>query len=175
MTLIEHIQDIHFSVINVKKLLQKRVVWGRTFSLWMEYFSSSATNAHSRWKLKHILTILEGKDPNTSCVMTCLLTNSHCKAHGNYTWHGQLTKYKEPISSMCTECGKTDTTKVEVDKHIMFHTREKQLSCDQCGKAFKQICFLQQHTKTLTGEKTHICKFCEKTITIKLALRKYGL
>ena len=32
------------------------------------------------------------------------------------------TKYKEPLCSMCFECGKTNATKVEVDKHLMFHT-----------------------------------------------------
>ena len=45
-------------------------------------------------------------------------------------WHGM---YKELFSSMCIECGKSNTTKVEVDKQIIFHTMEKQCSCEQCG------------------------------------------
>ena len=44
-------------------------------------------------------------------------------------WHGM---YKEPFSSMCIECGKSNATKVEVDKQIIFHTMEKQSSFEQC-------------------------------------------
>ena len=39
---------------------------------------------------------------------------------------------------MRIECGKSNTTKVEVDKHITFHIMEKQYSCEPCGKAFRQ-------------------------------------
>ena len=52
---------------------------------------------------------------------------------------------------MCIYCGKTNTTKEEVDKHVMCHTsgekknKKKQLGCEPCEKAFTQ-----QHTKILT-------------------------
>jgi hypothetical protein len=39
-----------------------------------------------------------------------------------------INQIQEPPSSMCIECGKTNGTKGEVDKHIMFHTRENELS-----------------------------------------------
>ena len=48
---------------------------------------------------------------------------------------------------MCIYCGKSNTNKEEVDKHIMCHTREKQLGCEHCEKAFTQ-----QHTQILTCE-----------------------
>ena len=54
--------------------------------------------------------------------------------HGDVYW----TRYKEPLSSMCMECGKSNTTKVEVNKHILFHTNKKQPSYEQCGKALKK-------------------------------------
>ena len=51
---------------------------------------------------------------------------------------------------MCIECGKSNTTKVEVDEQIIFHAKEKQSSCEQCGKAFTQTFLLLQDTRTLT-------------------------
>ena len=54
---------------------------------------------------------------------------------------------------MCIDCGKSNTNKEEVDKHIMCHTRGKtQLGCEHCEKAFTQ-----QHTQILTCEKPKIC------------------
>ena len=60
--------EICFTVIIVRKLLQRRVV----------QLSSSATNANSSEKLKEIKTIilygyLNARGPNVSCAITCLL------------------------------------------------------------------------------------------------------
>ena len=41
--------------------------------------------------------------------------------------------YNKPFSSMCIESGKSNATKVEVDKQIMINTMEKQSSCEQRG------------------------------------------
>ena len=66
------------------------------------------------------------------------------------TWHGQLTKFKEPPSSKCIYCRKSNTNKEEVDKHVMCHTskEEKKLGCEHCEKAFTRY-----HTQILTCEK----------------------
>ena len=69
------------------------------------------------------------------------LKSSHVKAHWIFTLHGQLTNFKEPPSSMCIYCGKSNINKEKFDKHIMCHTREKkkkQLGCQKCEKAFTQ-------------------------------------
>ena len=48
---------------------------------------------------------------------------------------------------MCIECGKSNATKVVVDKHIIFQTMEKQYSCRKCGKAFKPKFFVAAYKK----------------------------
>ena len=53
---------------------------------------------------------------------------------------------------MCTYCGKTNTTKEEVDKHIMCNTKEKKLGYEHCEKAFAQ-----QHTQIVICENPTIC------------------
>ena len=51
----------------------------------------------------------------------------------------QITKFKEPPSSICISCGKSNTNKDEVEKNIMCHTREKTQLGLGCEKAFTQF------------------------------------
>ena len=60
------------------------------------------------------------------------------------TWKTAMAKqieflhdiYKEPFISMCFQCGKSNATKVKIDKQIVFHAMEKQSSCEQCVKNY---------------------------------------
>ena len=60
----------------------------------------------------HIIWRLDGKRPNVSCVMTCLLRKQAGQGMMNFylAWTGQSTKYKEPLINRCIECGKTNAT-----------------------------------------------------------------
>ena len=57
-------------------------------------------------------------------VMICLLGKQPCQSTLNFDI---------AFSIMCIECGKSNVTKVEVNKQIIFHAMEKQSSCEQCG------------------------------------------
>ena len=46
--------DLYFIVLTVRELLWRRVVWGCTLFMYMPWFSSFATNVHSRKKPKVI-------------------------------------------------------------------------------------------------------------------------
>ena len=92
----------------------------------MKHFSSSATNAHSRGTPKDIyISIFSGymkaRGPNVNIVMTCLL--------GKQPWQSTLNfdmvcakRHLLKFSIMCIKCGKSNATKVEVDKHKKFYT-----------------------------------------------------
>ena len=71
------------------------------------------------------------RGPNVSCVMTCLLRKQAGQVTLNLylAWTGQSTKYKEPLINRYIKCGRTNATLVEVDKRMIFPTREKQLIC----------------------------------------------
>ena len=74
---------------------------------------------------------------------------------------------------MCIECGKSNVTKVEVDKHLIFYTMKNHSSCEQCGKAFTQNFFFVSIKDLLLG-KSHTCQYCEETITRSPALRMHA-
>ena len=69
---------LHFTVLNLRNLLQSRVVWGHTFSLYIKHFSSSANNVYSIRTLRETKTgiflgYLKARGPNVSCAIICLL------------------------------------------------------------------------------------------------------
>ena len=63
---------------------------------------------------------------------------------------------------MCIYCGNTNTTKEEVDKHIMCHTNKNQLGYEHCDKAFTK-----KHTQTFP--------YCDKLTTRSSAFRKHAI
>ena len=79
----------------------------------------------------------------------------------------------EPSSSMCIESGKYNATKVEIDKHIIFCTMEKQSSFEQCGKAFSETYFFGSIQELLLGQ-SHTCQYREKTIARSPDLKKHA-
>ena len=131
----------------------------------MKHFSSSATNSHSWGTLKDIYKsivskYLKARGPYVNIIIPCLL--------GKQLWHSTLTfdlvctkSHLLNCSSMCIECGKYNSTKVEVDEHIIFHTMDKQSSCEQRGKAFTQKCFFCSIQQLLLS-KSHKCQYYEK-------------
>ena len=77
---------------------------------------------------------------------------------------------------MCISCGKTNATKVEVDRHMMFQSREKlKVSCEQCEKAFTQKFQFSSIQELLLG-RSHVstCQYCVKYIIISSILRKHA-
>ena len=75
ITLIKHIREIHFCVLDVTELLRRWGVWGFTLVLYMTWLSSPATNVHLGWQFKEIYKgifpeYMKEKDFNASFVIT---------------------------------------------------------------------------------------------------------
>ena len=109
----------------------------------MKHFSSPATNAHSRGTLKDIYEsifsfYLKERAPHVNFVVTSLIGKQPSQSILRFDMICTKSHLLN-FSCMCIECGKSNTTKVEVDKHIKFHIMEKQYGCEQCGKAFTKI------------------------------------
>ena len=77
---------------------------------------------------------------------------------------------------MYISCGKTNATKVEVDRHMMFQSREKlKVSCEQCKKTFTQFFLFSSIQELLLG-RSHVsaCQYFVKFIIISSILRKHA-
>ncbi|XP_016114844.1 zinc finger protein 501-like [Sinocyclocheilus grahami] len=88
------------------------------------------------------------------------------------TKHKDLKK-RAKKSFTCTQCGKSLTSKHNLDKHMNSHTGEKPYKCSHCDKRISQSGNLKIHERIHTGEKPYTCDQCGKSFTQSSQLKRH--
>ncbi|XP_067234438.1 zinc finger protein 501-like [Chanodichthys erythropterus] len=82
-------------------------------------------------------------------------------------------KKRDKKSTICTQCGKSLSTKQHLKIRMRVHTGEKPFTCDQCGKSFTRQGDFKEHMRIHTGEKPFTCDQCGKSFTRKGDLKRH--
>mmetsp|Transcript_4761 Transcript_4761/g.8896 ORF Transcript_4761/g.8896 Transcript_4761/m.8896 type:complete len:239 (-) Transcript_4761:25-741(-) len=74
------------------------------------------------------------------------------------TLNTHLKLHAEPV--VCTVCGKPQTDKSRLARHMLVHTQEKNFKCTYCDRTFTHNCNRKIHERIHTGEKPYKCSLC---------------
>ncbi|XP_070844198.1 GDNF-inducible zinc finger protein 1 isoform X2 [Chaetodon trifascialis] len=74
----------------------------------------------------------------------------------------------------CTDCGARFTQNSALKMHRRTHTGEKPFPCDECDARFTQKHMLTYHKRSHTGEKPFMCEACGKSFASKEYLRHHS-
>ncbi|GFO01787.1 Zinc finger protein 721 [Plakobranchus ocellatus] len=73
----------------------------------------------------------------------------------------------------CPECGRTYTTKANLERHKKFHSALKPHVCEICNKRFSEAFKLKRHMKVHSDLKSYKCNNCMKGFTNMQGLRQH--
>ena len=74
----------------------------------------------------------------------------------------------------CDMCGKSLSSKRNLQRHYWTHTGERPFQCNVCEQEFNRREILREHIRRRhTGEKPHTCAECNKSFATKLDLTRH--
>ncbi|XP_056261617.1 GDNF-inducible zinc finger protein 1 [Seriola aureovittata] len=86
--------------------------------------------------------------------------------------HGRTHTGTKPFE--CTDCQARFTQNSALKMHRRTHTGEKPFACDECESRFTQKHMLAYHKRSHTGEKPFMCEACGKSFASKEYLRHHS-
>ena len=81
---------------------------------------------------------------------------------------------KSTETEICDLCGKTFSSRRELDRHKLSHIEERPHECEVCGQSFNTTFELKRHVFNLhIQSKTHNCEYCGEIFATKSSLSRH--
>ncbi|XP_065346256.1 zinc finger protein OZF-like isoform X20 [Cloeon dipterum] len=98
-----------------------------------------------------------------------------CFAFRNYLTQHRKIHFAEARTEKCHLCGWSTYSRAVLKNHLLTHSGEKNVTCEQCGRSFAHKALLHDHRLRMHSDTkpSHLCTYCGKTFATGTSLRRH--
>jgi len=98
-----------------------------------------------------------------------------CFAFRNYLTQHRKIHFADARTERCHLCGWSTYSRAVLKNHLLTHSGEKTVTCEECGRSFAHKALLHDHRLRMHSEQkpSHLCTYCGKTFATGTSLRRH--